>query len=286
MTTFRQTFGTDSDSVMNVKVVTFTQEPKLYEISSAMVDLPYQKVSFRNYPSKNVHKVFHELMHIEADWLICIDEDAFVFAPKRIRTLLEYMRAGNFVVCGTPDGGVIEHRTHNPVACNFFFTILNRKFVVETGEKDSTILTSAWDESYRDYTAPFVGAAGKRFSYDYFEPYYGFYFWCCRQRLKILYLDATAWEDEPERCSTLLKDHTGQAFLLHTWYAREYHGPHQGRIDRAIQYAVKLHELNGRQVRKRTQRGNANRLDCTVASDILKNAETLTKRNIIEKGNE
>jgi hypothetical protein len=249
--------------IMHAKFVTFTQQPKLYELSSAMMDLPYQRVAFRNYPypaggpreavaqklktnypSIDANHMFHDLLQIDADWLICVDEDAFAFAPKRIQSLLEYMQAGNFVVCGVPDGGVIEHRVHNPVACNCFFTILNRKFVVETADRDLNILATSWDESYRRYAAPFVGAEGKQFSYDYFEPYYGFFFWCCKQHLRILYLDAAAWDGEPERCSTLLKDHTGQPFLLHTWYAREYIGSHQGRIDRAMQHALKLRELD------------------------------------------
>jgi len=227
---------------MNAKFVTFTHRPRLYGVSSAMLDLPYTKISFCDYQSRDLNQIIPDILNIEADWLIHIDEDAFVFAPERIQNLLDYMASQHFAVCGVPDGGVVEHRRHNPVACNPFFTILNRRVIIESRESISEIIATAWEDSYRHYTAPFVGADGKKFAYDYFEPYYGFYFWFCKQGFKILYLDAAAWDDEPERWSTLLKDHTGEYFLLHTWWAREYNGSHQARIDRAMRHALQLRE--------------------------------------------
>lgn len=201
-----------------------------------MMDLPYPKLACDNYAN------YIDLLQIEADWIIYADEDAFAFRPERIQNLLEYMEARNFALCGMPDGGVSEHRMHNPVACNPFFNIINRKLIREALNKAPIDLKTPWQESYRCYTAPFVGARGKAFVYDNFEPFYGLYFWFCEHGFDMLYLDAETWEGEPERLSTILKDHTGTPFLLHTWFARDYKGAHHARINRAIEYASALKE--------------------------------------------
>ena len=230
-----------TESDLNIKVVTFTHRPELYRIAAAMMDdLPYPKIALHEYPGSNVNGAFDMALAVGADWLIHIDEDAFVFAPERIPRLVNYMANNGFALCGVPDGGVVEHRRHNPVVCNPFFSIVNVKLILERAKDTSSTQNTQWDESYGAYTAPFVGRDGKQFAYDHFESWYGAYFWLCKQGLRVLYLDAAAWEGEPEGLSTLVKDHTGEFFLLHTWFAREYDGKHRARIDRAIQHALEL----------------------------------------------
>lgn len=225
---------------MNAKLVTFSQHPELYEVAAAMINLPYPKVVFDSWSPRYII----DTLEIEADWLIHFDADTFVFDPNRIQRLMEFMDAEKIACCGMPDGGVVDIRFHNPVACNPFFNIINRKLVLESKERDPGIVGTPWQEHYRRHTPLFVRGKGRKFSYDYFEPFYGLYFWFCKHGFKILYLDAETWKGEPEQYSTLLKDHTGVFFLLHTWYSREYHGAHRNRINRAIGYAQELRKEN------------------------------------------
>jgi hypothetical protein len=118
----------------DVRIVTYTQVPELYSISSELIDLPYPKLALRNWS----HRYVADLMNMEADWIIHIDEDAFVIDSSRIQSLLDYMEANNFACCGMPDGGV-SYRTHNPVACNPFFNIINRRLVKDALARDPRV---------------------------------------------------------------------------------------------------------------------------------------------------
>jgi len=227
---------------MDAAIVTFTHKPALYEISSQMLDLPFPKFAFRNYTT-DWNEWFRIFLQVPARWLILVDEDVFVFDPKQLELLLEFLELEGITICGVPDGGVVEHRFHNPIICNPFFCVFDRSAIPNpTDTIIRSILQTPWDDSYRDQQAPFVGTDGKQFAYDHFEPWYGFQFWLCHQGFKFHYLDAIPWQGEPERCTTLLKSHIGKLFALHTWFARHYDGSHRDRIDRAMKYALSLRD--------------------------------------------
>lgn len=246
---------------MDVKIVTYTMQPDLYRESSALLDLPYPKITNRQWTTT----YFNDLLKVEAEWIILIDEDAFVFKVSEIQGLLQYMAAQEYACCGMPDGGLVPARGSNPIVCNPFFCIIHRQRLLDSYAEDSDFSSAAWQDSYRALTPSLVLTRGYSYAYDGFEPYYNFFFWLCKHKHRILYLDAEPWPDDPTRLSTILKSHLGTPFLIHTWFSREYKlsvprwewikkipgyrhwapyktipGAHFDRINRAIVYAKQL----------------------------------------------
>lgn len=203
---------------MDVTVATYTSYPDLYRVASSLIDLPYKKVALTNWSPRYVD----DLLQIKSDWVIHVDEDAFVTNSSRIQGLIEYMEAHNYACCGMPDGGIVPIRFHNPVACNPFFIIINRKLIAASIESDPDVHTTAWNEAYIQKTPKIAMAKGLPYAFDGFEPYYGFFFWLCKHNYDILYLDAEQWKEEPEQITTQMSDHEGIPFVLHTWYSRNY----------------------------------------------------------------
>ncbi len=208
-------------------------------------------------------------MGIESDWIVHVDEDAFVFDAHRIDPLMAYMEENGYAACAMPDGGVIPHRFHNPVACNPFFMILNRRAILDrTGNNPP--FTAQWDPAWENAVPDIARQGNVAFSFDAFEPYYGFFFWLLKNGLRILYLSAQQWSREPEGITTVLNDHLGEGFVLHTWYSRDYRvwrsskypllrrvrrwltgrpdvlrpGPHYRRIKAAMKWALRMREGN------------------------------------------
>ncbi|MEW6161263.1 MAG: hypothetical protein AB1813_27865 [Verrucomicrobiota bacterium] len=202
-----------------MEILSYSQHPELFELSSQLVDLPYPRRAIKTWQP---HYTVDLVKNFESDWIIHLDEDAFLLNSTAILRLMEAMVQGGFVCCGMPDGGVIDLRFHNPVACNPFFLILHRAALLQQLAVDPDIESQRWQEQYRVHTPDFVRSRGKRFEYNEAEPYYCLFFWLCRHGFKTLYLDAEPWPDEAEGITTLLKDHEGNPFLLHTWYSREF----------------------------------------------------------------
>jgi len=192
--------------------------PELYQFSSKLVNLPYKKKRLTKW--SNTYTT--DLLNIKADWVIHIDEDSFMFDSSRIEPLLMYMEENGYVCAGMPDGGVLDIRFHNPVACNAFFLVLHRKAIVKHMNDIEEIKNFRWHEEYREFTPAIVKEKDRKYEYCECESFYGLYFWLCSLRLPILYMDAEEWIGEYERTSCLLKDHTGVPFLLHTWYSHRY----------------------------------------------------------------
>jgi hypothetical protein len=252
---------------LNVKIVTFAPGDELAEFSAPFLDgLPFPKERRADF----TNDYLTTLLGIEADWLVHVDVDAFVFATERITGLIRHMEAGGYVCCGMPDGGVVSVRGHNPVACNPFFMIVHRRALKDALLGDPGFARTSWDEQYREHTPELVRQRDLPYAYDDYEPYYGFFFWLCKHRFKVLHLDAEPSPHEPEQITTLLKDQESRPFLLHTWYAREYMrteprwpalmripllrrwlprcrrpGPHFDRINRVIARARELRHAAG-----------------------------------------
>ena len=156
------------DYLGRVVIATYTQQPALYAASQALLDLPYPKLALQSWSKTYLS----DLLKIESDWIIHIDEDAFVFDCSCVQGLLDFMAANNYACCGMPDGGAVGIRKHNPVACNPFFCIIQRRLIRETMLRDPRIHSTAWNDDYRKHTASFVEDRGLKFAYDDFEPYY------------------------------------------------------------------------------------------------------------------
>lgn len=200
-----------------VKVITFAPCEDLMRLSAPFHNMPYPKVLFRNWAPD----YFKAILAEDADWLVHVDVDALLIDPSRVTSLIQHMKLQGFVCAGMPDGGAVWIRDHNPVACNAFFLIIHRAAIADAMKHEPNLLKTRWHDHYRKHTPSIAKNRGVAIQYDNYEHYYGFFNWLHKHCRKVLFLDACQWDGEPAGITTVLKDHEGQPFLLHTWYARE-----------------------------------------------------------------
>ena len=122
----RRRFDTRLAKGERVVIVTRSMSDVLYERSEALQTLPYRRIKITGLNHwRNATDYLHLLFEIDADWVINMDEDCFVFDSGRIEGILAHMRSNGFDFCGIPDGGACIHRFHNPLVTNPFFNIFN-----------------------------------------------------------------------------------------------------------------------------------------------------------------
>ena len=253
----------------NIVIASRTYKGELYDIAMSFINLPYEKLAFTGTTADGY---LYRLLNVDADWVINIDEDAFVLSDDELLNLLDFMRKNEYDFCGMPDGGVVPIRGANPVVMNPYFNIFNIKKIRKTFHfyknlYPHLILKSLYllltpnrkDMLYqmligmrRNRKLSYLSMAQvtsctfdenlkqytpnhlMRHKYEYvdYEPYYPFFFWLLKQRFRPLYLDARMWEDN---ISTILYSHNNKPLLIHCWFAREWHSQ-QERYDRAIEY--------------------------------------------------
>lgn len=215
-----------------VVIVTRSMNPKMYEASQKTITLPYKRVRLLNTSAVGY---LRKMLRVKADYIINIDEDAFVTDHERLVGLLNYCIDNNIDMCGLPDGGVVATRRHNPLVVNPFFNIVN---VRKLRKSFSRKKLKAYSKHLPEYElkAPPVEMLHKRYEFDNYEPYYPFFFWVS-QNFNMLYLGG---EDHPDGHTTILHDHEGKPFLEHTWYSRDYGVDkfHTDRINRVIESAL------------------------------------------------
>lgn len=205
----------------------------LYKKSMHFINLPYPKIRLIK---TSAEEYLIKLINDEdADFVINIDEDAFVFDIEKLKKLLHFIIDNEYVNCGMPDGGVVNIRKFNPLVTNPFFNILNvrkirKEFSLNTNSLEDINSFPLWDDSYMDKFPKHLLKSEYKFINN--EPYSRFFIWMS-QNFKTLYLNA---ENHPDGESTILCDNNNHPFLIHTWYSRFYYKNtyHTKRIDNII----------------------------------------------------
>jgi GT2 family glycosyltransferase/tetratricopeptide (TPR) repeat protein len=203
----------------------------LYRASGELLGLPCPR--YRLTATDNFG-YFRELLRLDADWVISLDEDAFVLDLGRLLGLVRDLEEGGYTACGMPDGGVVPIRRHNPAACNAYFNVFDLRRVRRVWQDWDRVRTATHRPEYEGLVAPF--ARRTTFAFDHFERYYGAFFSLLDAGERFLYLDAEEWQDG---VSTLLKDAAGAPLLLHCWYTRHWTCSYHTRVryQAAINYA-------------------------------------------------
>lgn len=214
--------------------------PALYDRAMFLCSLPFEKVCLTKTTADGY--LYSLIQDESADWVVNIDEDAFIFDVNVLEHLIYYCMDNGYVNCGMPDGGVVHLRDGNPLVTNPYFNILHTAKIRETFsiEKSSCFSSSAAeDESVFCQKELLVG--NYDFSNDNCEPYYPFFKWI-GHNFKTLYLNAT---NHPDGESTVLEDVNGKPFLIHTWYSRYYNRDaiHTPRINKAFAECLKIRNL-------------------------------------------
>ncbi|MDB5388448.1 MAG: mshA 4 [Planctomycetaceae bacterium] len=208
---------------VQVAIATRSLYEELYQISGEFLnfdstndDCPFEFSRYR-IVGTSARNYFQQLLSLDADWVVNIDEDAFLIDQSALLELIQFMNAGGYAACGMPDGGVIPIRRHHPIACNAFFNIFDLRRIRRIWSDWKCATQSTCSPEFERLVPPFAKRC--RLAFDDFEPYYGLFFSILAANEKILYLDANQWDDG---ISTFLKTPTGKSFLLHAWYAREW----------------------------------------------------------------
>ena len=212
-----------------IKIFTRSMNDVLYHKSMALCSLPYEKVRLIGTSAEGY--LYQLIADTTADWVINIDEDAFVCDIEAMKRLIDYCMENDYVNCGMPDGGVVHLRDGNPLVTNPYLNILNTKALREQFSLGK--LTELPDKERFSQTELLVGTYD--FSATDVEPYYPFFIWTSNH-FKTLYLQAT---NHPDGESTVLYNHLGEEVLIHTWYSRFYNRDqfHTRRIDNAFKEA-------------------------------------------------
>jgi hypothetical protein len=170
----------------------------------------------------------------ESEMIVMLDEDAFVANVRKIEQLFVYLWDSNYACCGVRDGGIINHRLHNPLVPNLFFCILKTKQIQSEFSRQA-ILDNQHLKNIEQpkLDLPFV------YKYDLYEPYYCLFFWLLRMGMKIYYLNDVqngipTLEDE----LTSVVSYDRVPIIYHSWFAREYQKnfSQTKRIDKLLNY--------------------------------------------------
>jgi len=217
-----------------IKVYTRSMNDLLYKKAMSFLDLPYPKLRLVN--TTAVGYLYQLIQDEEADIVINIDEDAFVYDTTILTNLVQYVIENGYANCGMPDGGVVHLRHFNPLVTNPFFNVFNTKLlrtkINEYDEQDYNVHKDSFIDK-----CPVEMVKGA-YEYVYFEPYYPLLIWI-NQNFRTLYLNANTHKDG---LTTILEDHNARPFLMHTWYSRMYGSDieHTTRINRIITECANL----------------------------------------------
>jgi len=199
---------------MKIVICTRSMNYYLYRISQNSLTLPYKR---KRIIFTTADGYLYNLIKDNVDFIINIDEDAFIIDNRKLEVLLQYVIDNNYINCGMPDGGVVDIRKHNPLVTNPFFNILNVKEIRKKIDVKEIIKNYSFHNPEFEKYCP-SHLMKNKYAYDYYEPYNPFFVWLATN-FKTLYLDAEVHNDG---LSTILKDHLNQPFLLHSWYSRFY----------------------------------------------------------------
>lgn len=218
----------------NKKIKMFSRSSNTYLYSMMLffaktLDVPKVPVPFRT-----EDEYLLEILKEDCDFIINIDDDAFLIEPQMVMTIIQDMLDGGYDYCGIPDGGAISIRHHNPCAMNPFFNIFHVKSIQK---KLGGQFTLEWNEKLKE-KVPIKGLNLEWIEYDQFESYYPI-FYALLDKCNPLYIEAKQSQDDGFS-TVLLYDQT--PFLVHTWYGREYHFVEQKeRIDQIIELVREHH---------------------------------------------
>ena len=221
-----------------VAILSTVNNFKLYEKSAELYpkDIQSYVIDGRNgmFGIHSINYMMKILKKKDINWLILMDEDALFINSELVFPLIDYMYENDYIISGMRDGGALPERLGNPYVINPFFSIINLKKLKKIWNKKEMlanhyIKSNEFDDDLSDLKYPYNKKSMS-------EPYYCFYFWLKRKKLKLLYLDVSL-PLKDDRITNCVNDLNGQPILYHTWFSREYgdtRGRHTTRIDRVF----------------------------------------------------
>jgi hypothetical protein len=236
---------------------------ELYRMNLRILNyIPWPKVAVQDPPALDY--MFHciEGYKDNYDWVINMDDDAFLCDFKALFDLMVFMEENKYDICGMPDGLTLTPRDiFNPCSMNPFFNVIQLKTIkhkLPNGVRDMVAPYHPKLLEHVDVTKYHPEMWGKtaeqlqgnEYSVSY-EPYYN-WFHAVLPKSKVLWLYGQSYDydkklplyevfivDEPRRANTwpnnkkgilfdddpwttVLYNHEGKEVCIHTWYSRNY----------------------------------------------------------------
>jgi hypothetical protein len=197
-----------------ILIATRTKTWSLARLSERTVRLPFPHKHY--YGTSAEGYLFQVINETDFDYVVNIDEDAFVLDPILLEELIQVAKDQGYVNVGMPDGGSCPIRFHNPCVTNPFFNIFH------TARLRAELPNRIRDHSLSDRISMMDRFPKEKIRGPYnlepFEPFEDLL-------LEIFCIGETLWLDSSQgsdAIATVLHDPNGRPFLLHTWYARHF----------------------------------------------------------------
>lgn len=255
-------------SAFKAVIVTRHSIVELYEknVNNFLAGIPYPKMIYQNPPAGDyIWNIINQFKG-EYDWVINIDDDAFLADPSAIYELMVYMRDEGYAYCGMPDGLTYTPRDiFNPASMNPFFNIFNlamidTKAVIEHAWYSPELLQSMDLSEYHPeiFNKTHATIYGHHFP-DNYEPFYKVFFGLLGStKALLLYGRSFYYNNQGQRIGIVFEDDPyttvlympralgARPFMYHTWYARDYYTANNAttppnnrdRIDRMCEFAL------------------------------------------------
>ncbi len=156
---------------------------------------------------------------VDSDFIVHIDEDAFLLDPAQLSALVADLAADSSVAAAVvPDGGT-PYRSHNPYAGNLFFAVFKTSALREAVARRPDWRSLRFDPALTRHLRtppPLAGAI----ALDDFEPYYPLFWLLLGQGLQIRYLPSSL--DPDLRASAVSLEGAAGPMVLHAWHLRKW----------------------------------------------------------------
>jgi len=186
-----------------------------------------------------------QALAFDSDFIIHIDEDCFLLDPAQLSSLISKMAADPAVVAaGVPDGGT-PYRTHNPLACNLYFTVLKTQPLREMVERRPDWRALRFNPEYAKCSglAPAAADPSGPASFDDFEPYYPIFWLILEESQEIHYLRSTLHSEL--LASQVFYGSDSRPMALHAWHLRKWFSK-ESDPDMGISPAEKYKRISAR----------------------------------------
>ncbi len=200
---------------MKVIIATRSRNAELYAKASAFWPAEIQRERITGMDTyQDALNYLHRILQLDADLVVNIDEDCFVFDWSVVDEMLKGVWNDHFSVAGMPDTKEnCHHRSNSDRVLNPFFNVFHRRQCVHALENTS------W------YANAVVIGSNPSGCYPP-EPFNNF-FVALRYGMAVCDLNG---KDHADGTSTELS-YDDHPFALHSWYSREYEGAHRTRIN-------------------------------------------------------
>lgn len=199
-----------SETGERVVVTTRSMDDELYSLASAL----FPAHPSRRLVGRTADGYLEEVLTLgDADWVVNIDEDAFVVDRVGVTDLIELMRREGFDYCGVSDGGVIPHRNNSPLVVNPFFNVFHVAAI-----RERLAACANTDLPLEQLDTSVLGREVPAEQLAYVEPFDSLLTWLS-QTYRPLYLPARSHEDG---ITTIVSTPDGRDIVLHTWYSRMF----------------------------------------------------------------